>query len=115
MKWNKEFWLPAQIPVSAPKIEIRLMDEDDIGSDEMAGTIRFFTKDIIEGKVSKGMIWKNVYGAPLNQKSSKEKTMMNETPDLASCWKGRILCQVECEQTDKPLAKVVNIEDANIL
>jgi len=26
------------------------MDEDDIGSDEMAGTLMFETKDIIEGK-----------------------------------------------------------------
>jgi len=37
--WNTEFWLPAQLPVLAPKIQIRLMDEDDIGSDEVAGTL----------------------------------------------------------------------------
>ena len=39
VNWNKEFWLPAQIPVIQPTIDIRLMDYDDIGSDEIAGTI----------------------------------------------------------------------------
>lgn len=48
--WNKEFWLPCQIPVAAPEIAVRLMDEDDIGSDEMAATMLFKTKDIIENK-----------------------------------------------------------------
>jgi len=24
--WNKEFWLPAQLPVSEPEIKVRLMD-----------------------------------------------------------------------------------------
>ena len=43
VNWNKEFWLPAQLPVMAPKISVRLMDYDDIGSDEMAGSLQFLT------------------------------------------------------------------------
>ena len=36
---------------------------------------------------------------------------MNEDPDLASNWKGRILMQIECYATEKPVSKVENIED----
>jgi hypothetical protein len=50
----------------SPKIELRLMDADDIGADELAGTLSFNTIDILEGKQSKGFCWKNVYGSPLN-------------------------------------------------
>jgi len=69
INWNKEFWLPAQLPVLAPKIQLRLMDEDDIGSDEMAGTIEFMTKDLIaladKQDGQDGFVWKNVYGSPM--------------------------------------------------
>ena len=109
--WNKEFWLPSQLPVLSPTIELRLMDDDDIGSDEMVGTLQFKTKDILEGKYGNKLVWKNIYGSPLNQKGSKYKTMMNEHPEYASQWKGRVLLQVIAEQTEKPLAKMVDMED----
>jgi hypothetical protein len=62
------------------------MDEDDIGSDEMAGTILFNTKELIsaEGNQDGQFVWKNVYGSPLNQKNSKAKRAMNEHPEYAS-------------------------------
>ena len=109
--WNKEFWLPSQLPVLSPTIELRLMDDDDIGSDEMVGTLQFKTKDILEGKYGDKLVWKNIYGSPLNQKGSKYKTLMNEHPEYASQWKGRVLLQVVAEQTEKPLAKMVDMED----
>ena len=37
--------------------------------------------------------------------------MMNEHPEYASQWKGRVLIQVEVEETDKPLAKTQDITD----
>ena len=36
---------------------------------------------------------------------------MNENPELASSWKGRILMQVECQATKKPVAKVAAIPE----
>jgi hypothetical protein len=39
---------------------------------------------------------------------------MNENPELASTWKGRILMQVTCEkcgESDSPLAKVQKIQN----
>ena len=113
ISWNKEFWLPCQLPVSAPEIAVRLMDEDDIGSDEMAATMLFKTKDIVDnvGNMNGKFFWKNLYGSPMNQKNSAEKRAMNENPNVASHWKGRVLCQILAEETDKPLAKVAQIED----
>jgi hypothetical protein len=34
--------------VLAPKIELKLMDHDDVGSDELGGTLQLKTKEIIE-------------------------------------------------------------------
>jgi hypothetical protein len=36
---------------------------------------------------------------------------MNENPELASNWKGRILLSVWCEETEKPIAKVTKIDE----
>jgi|TARA_B110000285_G_C15059054_1_gene581296 Ca2+-dependent lipid-binding protein len=105
--WNTEFWLPAQLPVLAPKVELKLMDHDDIGSDELAGTLQLKTKDIIEDKFNNNgeFIWHNIYGCPLNQSGSKAKEIMNNDPDFASEWKGRVLLQIIGEATEKPMAK----------
>jgi hypothetical protein len=32
--------------------------------------------------------------------------MMDENPELASSWKGRVLMQIECFETEKPRALV---------
>jgi len=54
--------------------------------------------------------WMNIYGSPMNQSDSAEKKHMNNCPDDASNWKGRILINIECEETEKPVAKVTHIE-----
>ena len=108
--WNEEFWLPAQLPVAMPEILIQLKDKEDMGSDETAGSIKFATKDIIENKYKSMFIWKNIYGSPMNQSNSKYKREMNGNPDVASFWKGRVLCQIIAESTEKPTAKQMKIE-----
>jgi len=51
------------------------MDHEDIGYDETAGSLVLYTKDIIErGKNEDFCVWKNIYGSPLGQSSSKYKT-----------------------------------------
>jgi len=35
---------------------------------------------------------------------------MNDNPDVASFWKGRVLMQVEAVKTDKPLLRMEDIE-----
>jgi len=81
-----------------------------LGTDEIAGSIQFDTKKIIAG-VNNGMfVWKNIYGSPMNQSNSKYKREMNANPEVASFWKGRVLCQIIAEPTEKPLAKQMEIE-----
>jgi hypothetical protein len=54
--------------------------------------------------------WKNIYGAPLDV-SGKTADWMNEDPNVASLWKGRILMQVVAEPTEKPCLKIEDITD----
>jgi hypothetical protein len=46
--------------------------------------------------------WKNIYGSPIDC-SGSNTDMMNENPEIASTWKGRILMQVLAYKTEKPL------------
>ena len=87
------------------------MDSDTLG-DEQAGSIEFETKDLIENTKGENgkFVWKNIYGCPLGVSNSKYKQMMNEDPDAASQWKGRVLVQCIAEPTEKPLHKLVDIE-----
>jgi len=61
------------------------------------------------GKLEGKFMWRNVYGSPINQSSSDAKREMNENPEAASNWKGRILMQVVCEKTEQPIAKFQDI------
>jgi hypothetical protein len=112
--WNQEFWIPAQIPIISGKMIVRLMDSDDI-TDETVGSLSFDVKDIIEGKGNGKFVWKNIYGSPMNLSNSAAKRAMNEDPQLASFWKGRILMQIVCEETEKPVAKVEKIADEIVM
>lgn len=79
------------MPVLAPFINLRLMDEDNV-KDEMSGTVRLKTKDLIENEWCHGQFtWKNFYGSPLGQSGSDIKDEMNKDPDIATSWKGRVL------------------------
>lgn len=115
INWNQEFWIPTQIPLIQSKINIKMMDEDAT-ADEVCGSIIFDIKEIIDRhKANKPPLfeWKNVYGSPLegltdiyNQTVKEE---MNENPEAASFWKGRVLIQVTCEETENPELKVETI------
>ena len=39
---------------------------------------------------------------------------MDENPEDASAWKGRVLVQISCESTEKPIVKVERMEDVYI-
>ena len=45
----------------------------------------------------------------MNQKNSRAKREMNENPEIASNWKGRVLMSIESVKTEKPVAKVKDI------
>jgi hypothetical protein len=89
--WNQEFLLPCQLPIMASKLKMKLWDEDKL-ADEIVGSFSFNLKEMIqmiqENKLS--YFWKNIYGSPLNV-SGETKKAMNENPEIASTWKGRLL------------------------
>ena len=97
----------------AKSIDFKLMDAEDMQSDEIAGSLSFDTKDLIENEHGHGGMfrWKNIYGSPLGLSGSNYKRLMNTIPDHASTWKGRVLVQAIAEPTDKPLLKVQMIEN----
>ena len=53
-------------------------------------------------------MWKNIYGAPVDVMGTTAK-QMNENPEVASLWKGRILIQVTAEKTEKPVLRIQDI------
>jgi len=62
----------------------------------------FNLKDYMKEGESGKFFWRNVYGAPLDCHGQVTDTM-NANPEAASTWKGRILCQVVAEKTEKPV------------
>jgi hypothetical protein len=92
------------------------MDSEDLGYHETAGSLALYTKEIIErGKNEDIFVWKNIYGSPLGQSDSKYKRQMNEEPEYASQWKGRVLMLISAEPTDKPISKQCAITDKDII
>ena len=105
IRWNQEILIPAQYPLLTKRIVLKVMDEDMTG-DEVVGSILLDKKDILDGKYKGKYVWKNIYGSPMNMKNSKAKREMNENPEIASNWKGRVLLKIDCQKTEKPVAKV---------
>lgn len=89
------------------KLLFKLFD-DDFSGDELVGSFSFLAKDIM-GEMNGNYFWKNVYGAPLDY-SGKNCDRMNDNPNLASLWKGRILMQVYAEKTEKPILMMRDME-----
>lgn len=48
--------------------------DQDTGFDETAGSMSFDIADLIDGKQNGKFVWKNIWGSPLNQRSSVYKT-----------------------------------------
>lgn len=113
--WNQEFLVPAQVPLIGGRIIFRVYDEDAI-CDEIIGSIHIELKDIVPdangnpGRFQGGFDWKNIYGSPVNVSGSMTDKM-NNNPEIATFWKGRILMQCLCEETDKPLLMMNKLED----
>jgi hypothetical protein len=112
--WNQEFLVPAQKPIIGGRIVFKIYD-DDLSGDEIVGSIHFELKDIVPdanevaGRLHGKFDWKNIYGSPLKVRG-KMTDKMNENPEIASFWKGRILCQVMVEKSEKPKLLVRDID-----
>lgn len=96
------------MPIMASKLKMKLWDEDKI-ADEIVGSFSFNLKSMIKDQNGQ-FFWKNIYGSPLNVQGETKKAM-NENPDIASTWKGRMLIQITAEETEKPEIMVRDIPE----
>ena len=80
--------------------------------DEIVGSIVLQAKNII-GPKNGIYMWKNIYGAPADVSGANAKNM-NENPEIASLWKGRILIQVLAEKTEKPVLRIQPIPNEEV-
>jgi hypothetical protein len=83
------------------------MDYDTGLRDDIAGSMFFSLKSLIDkGKDPGGYFyWQNLYGSPADA-SGSIAGMMNENPEYASAWKGRILMHLESMEEKHPEKKV---------
>jgi hypothetical protein len=73
----------------AGKLKMKLWDHDKLSPDEVVGAFSFNLKTLIKEEKNK-YFWKNIYGSPLGVSGATVKEM-NENPEIASTWKGRLL------------------------
>jgi hypothetical protein len=104
VNWDQEMLLPVQWPVASDRLVFKLYDYETTGSDELVGSMKFSIKDIIACK-EPTYNWINLYGAPVGY-SGKNCDRMNNHPEYASTWKGRILVQYFAEDTKNPVMKI---------
>ena len=90
--------------MASDRIILKVWDEDNV-TDEMVGSMYFSIKQIVRDAGKDGiLVWKNLYGSP--QGCSGENTVrMNDNPEFASTWKGRMLMHLSCEDSKNPEMK----------
>ena len=108
---EQEFWLPIQWPLASDRLLLQLFDEDTT-TDEIVGSMYFSLKKLVaEGSVPGGkFFWHNMYGAH-NGYSGSVTDLMNDQPEMGSSWKGRILMQIEAEESKHPERKTQALEE----
>ena len=84
---------------------LKVYDEDKV-KDEIVGSMNFSLKKMITESTGEGTLcWYNLFGSPLGC-SGDNTNQMNEYPEIASTWKGRILMHVSSFDTKNPEMKV---------
>jgi len=104
VQWDQEMLLPIQWPVASNRLVFKLFDYDSAGSDELVSSMIFSIKEIVK-VTDRTFKWLNLYGAPLGR-SGNNSVKMNNNPEFASTWKGRILVQFYAEDTKHPEMKI---------
>ena len=114
--WEETFFIPVRVPVLSGKLVLGVWDYDFDGDDQ-AGSLIFDINELLEMK-QKTFFWKNIFGSPGQEEvklfesaaSKRAADEMNENPEKATKWKGRILFAVEHEDQDKPILKTEAIK-----
>ena len=104
--WNQIIDIPAIKPAVSQKICMVVKDED-IGSDDIVGSIEIKIDDIYAGHYNE-LKYLDIYGSPINKKGGIYD-QMNYNAEIGSNWNGRILMKCEVNDVDSPIARVTDI------
>ena len=84
--------------MASDRIVLKVFDEDPV-TDEIVGSMFFSLKHIVNDYKEEGSLqWVNLYGSPLGVRGGNTDKM-NDNPEFASTWKGRILMHISCTDT----------------
>jgi hypothetical protein len=90
--------------MASDRLVLELKDDDgNLKAHDMVGSMFFSLKKLIElGRQEGGhYYWQNMYGSPVGYENGAGD-LMNKNPEIGSSWKGRILMQVESEESKHP-------------
>ncbi|CAG9312955.1 unnamed protein product [Blepharisma stoltei] len=110
--WYEDLYVPVSIPSVSNRLIIRVLDYDNTSKDDMVGTIAFDWEEIEAGKYS-DYFWTCIYGAPKDLDNGPANKM-NDYPELASAYRGRILMKMIIEHPKKASLKKERIIDPEI-
>ncbi len=87
--------------MASDRLVLKVYDEDPV-NDEIVGSMYFSLKKIIKESQNEGILmWRNLYGSPLG--CSGDNTLkMNDNPEYASTWKGRMLMHISSYDVKNP-------------
>ena len=106
--WEEELHIPVSIPTVNDKITCKILDKDDVKSNEMIGSFSFSIQDIINQKYN-FPFWNNVYGT-VGTADEKTALIMNTYPELGSEWTGRIQMFITAEKVPNPVLKRIKMD-----
>ena len=101
---EQEWWLPIQWPLASDRLVMQMWDHDTIDPDDLVGSMFFSLKKLLDLGAKQGgyFFWQNMYGAPIGYEGSNAGVMMDENPEIASTWKGRVLMHLESADCKHP-------------
>ena len=108
----QEFLVPVQTPVIQDRMLLEIFDYNTI-SDTQIGSLVLSIKKLVaklaEAQTTTMYMWENIYGAPPDT-DGDVADKMNDNPEIASHWRGRMLLEISCEECDKPKKGVEKLE-----
>ena len=92
-----------QWPISTDRLVLKVYDFDTGKYNEIVGSLCFSLADLCKrASHAEGLwSWINIYGSPVDS-TGREALYMDNNPEKASTWKGRILMQIECATSTQP-------------
>ena len=109
--FNQMFTFGVPWPSAVDRITLRVMDADYTTADDMIGSIYFSVREIVEkySDDNAGFAWVNIYGGP-PEVSNEFADQMNENPEAASNWQGRILVYLKARDEEHPKLEVSHLD-----